>query len=169
MMCSQLYCATFSVTHGKTVTCSILRSVTGLTINPYSNVYMSVPGKSTNVTSKSFTPYSLDVNWIRSYEIPCPITKYTVKWSQNSDGTDQNNVTESLYKIKGLTPCTDYIITIIAYSYVGPGEPSGTLTSRTVTDVPGKSTNVDSKSITAYSLEMDWSKPLDNPCHINNY
>ncbi|CAL4059460.1 unnamed protein product, partial [Meganyctiphanes norvegica] len=128
-----------------------------------------VPGKCTNVTTKRITPYSLEVNWNQPLDNLCPITNYTLTWTNISGGTEQVNVTEPPYNLTGLAACINYTITVTAYTEKGPGEPSDTVILTTETDVPGKSTNVTTKSVTPYSLEVNWNQPLDNLCLITNY
>ncbi|CAL4090013.1 unnamed protein product, partial [Meganyctiphanes norvegica] len=107
--------------------------------------------------------------WNQPLDNPCHITNYTVIWANSSGGTVQDTVIKAPYNITGLAACTNYTITVIAYTEKGPGEPTDNVTLTTETDVPGKIHNVTRISATSYSLEMNWSRPLDNPCHITNY
>ncbi|CAL4244542.1 unnamed protein product, partial [Meganyctiphanes norvegica] len=128
------------------------------------------PGKSINVTSKIINPNSLEVNWSVPLDNPCSITSYTVIWTNSSDGEEQEgNVTAPPYNITGLSACTNYTFTVIAYTEKGPGAPSDSVTLTTEIDAPGKSTNVTSKIINPNSLEVNWSMPLGNPCSITSY
>ncbi|CAL4128076.1 unnamed protein product, partial [Meganyctiphanes norvegica] len=129
-----------------------------------------VPGKSNNVTIKSITPHSLEVEWNQPLDNACSITSYTVICADSSGGAEQKgNVTEPPYNITGLTACTDYTITVIAYTEKGPGTPSDSVNLTTGNEVPGKSNNVTIKSITPHSLEVEWNQPLDNACSITSY
>ncbi|CAL4090010.1 unnamed protein product, partial [Meganyctiphanes norvegica] len=109
------------------------------------------------------------MDWSRPLDNPCHITNYTVTWANISGGTEKDTVVEPPYNITGLSACTNYTITIIAYTKKGQGVTSEAVTLTSGMDVPGKIPNVTRVSATSYSLEVDWSRPLDNSCHITNY
>ncbi|NXA76155.1 PTPRQ phosphatase, partial [Thryothorus ludovicianus] len=72
------------------------------------------------------------------------------------------------YVIKGLTPFTDYTISVSAFTAVGEGPPS-VLTVRTREQVPSSVQNISYKNISSSSVFLYWDPPANPNGKITHY
>ncbi|NWV59160.1 PTPRQ phosphatase, partial [Malurus elegans] len=75
---------------------------------------------------------------------------------------------ELSYVIKGLTPFTDYTISVSAFTAVGEGPPS-VLTVRTCEQVPSSVQNLSYKNISSSSVLLYWHPPANPNGKITHY
>uniref|UniRef100_A0A8D2MUT7 Phosphatidylinositol phosphatase PTPRQ n=1 Tax=Zonotrichia albicollis TaxID=44394 RepID=A0A8D2MUT7_ZONAL len=75
---------------------------------------------------------------------------------------------ELSYVIKGLTPFTDYTISVSAFTAVGEGPPS-VLTVRTSEQVPSSVQNIFYKNISSSSVLLYWDPPANPNGKITHY
>ncbi|CAL4062105.1 unnamed protein product, partial [Meganyctiphanes norvegica] len=124
-------CTTYTVS----VSARSNSGIIGVAGSKSTTTHVDFPGRCTNLTQISFTPYSLEVMWNSPLKNPCSITNYTVCWADSSGVIQQEyNVTMTHHNITGLAACTNYAITVIAYTERGPGIPSDPITFITGVD-----------------------------------
>ncbi|XP_055568860.1 phosphatidylinositol phosphatase PTPRQ isoform X1 [Falco cherrug] len=75
---------------------------------------------------------------------------------------------ELAYVIKGLTPFTDYTISVSAFTVVGEGPPS-VLTVKTLEQVPSSVQNISYKNISSSSVLLYWDPPANPNGKIIHY
>ncbi|CAL4145447.1 unnamed protein product, partial [Meganyctiphanes norvegica] len=85
-----------------------------------------LPGQVTGVENKGITSDSLLVNWTspESPDNPCHVTKYTVQWVDVYGKLQEASDIEPPYIIENLTDCSNYTITVTAFTEKGNGKTS---------------------------------------------
>ena len=120
------------------------------------------PGTPTNLTAADVQTTSVAISWTASTD-NVGVKEYVVY----VDGTQKATTSDTKYTITGLTPATEYSITVVAKDAAGnASSASGVLkvTTSTAPDTqaPSTPTNLTASDITATSVKVTWGASTDN-------
>ncbi|XP_076804893.1 fibronectin-like [Clavelina lepadiformis] len=134
------------------------------------NDYVTIPyvdaktafSEPTNVTVVKTSSTTINLSWLPPTEDgrAASVDGYRVTWSPPSlDGRSSVDVLlDTAIEVTGLSPNTDYDVTVTTFSSAGEGKESGTITGTTTYSKP---INVAVEDTTSSSIDITWAAPDD--------
>ncbi|XP_018017298.1 phosphatidylinositol phosphatase PTPRQ [Hyalella azteca] len=135
-----------------------------------------VPPEVTDLIDTNVTSTSIALSW-STPDTECDITGYNVSyygkllWGNGSwvNGSCSVNSSEESYVITDLIPYTEYTITVVASTAVGPGKPSEPLVTRTLESHPSEVRNLMANSTSATEIFVSWEVPEEENGILGDY
>ncbi|XP_047741694.1 phosphatidylinositol phosphatase PTPRQ [Hyalella azteca] len=135
-----------------------------------------VPPEVTDLNSTNVASTSIALSW-STPDTKCDITGYNVTyygkilWRDGSwvNGSRSVNGSQEYVEIDGLTPYTQYTITVVASTVEGPGMPSEHLTITTAEAYPSEVRNLMANSTSPTEIFVSWEVPKEENGILGDY